>query len=178
LTTEPVLIDNGDGTRDRLLWGGSRPSEFNPNGGIQIQAESSKSELTGCGGSSSPSASAQFHVKDNPAMQSLRAKILTPNMACVLILSLAIVFALEGVGEWFAPATRPVTGKAGPLYFFSEALFGPRGPAYAYWGIAAFLLAFGLAVLAKLLRQHAKERNFEQMISKVTSPTRGLGSAP
>jgi uncharacterized membrane protein YphA (DoxX/SURF4 family) len=93
--------------------------------------------------------------------------MLTPNVACVLLLSFAIVFALAGVGEWFAPATRPVTGKAGPLYFFSEALFGPRGPAYAYWGIAVLCLAFGLAVLAKLLRQHAKLRKFEQMISRV-----------
>ena len=111
-------------------------------------------------------------------MQSLLAKMLTPRVACVLVLSLAAIFALAGLEEWFGPATRPVTGKAGPLYLFSEALFGPRGRAYAYWVMALSCFTFGLAGFAKLLRQHAKDRKFEQMISRHTNPTGESGDAP
>ena len=89
-------------------------------------------------------------------MRSLRAHVLTPVVCFTAILALGGVFALAGVYEWNAPAPRPVTGKAAPLYFIFEALWGLKGPAYAYWGISSLCAVFALAGFTVLARQEAK----------------------
>ena len=99
-------------------------------------------------------------------MENLRARMLTPIVSCTGILAVGAVFALAGLDEWYNPAQRPVTGKAGPLYLFSEALWGPKGPAYVYWGLSSMFFVFGLALCVVLVRQGAKRRAYQRLVRR------------
>lgn len=99
-------------------------------------------------------------------MNSLRTRLLTPVVTCTGILAFGAILALAGLNEWYDPARRPFNGKAAPFYLFSNLLWGPRGPAYAYWLLAALWVSFGLAVCAAVVRKSIGQRAYQRILER------------